>query len=793
MRLGTSRCCFLSLFSGLLFWAAAERATALAGGREQALVDFMEKLRVEEYEHDRERFDALQDAVQASGEDGDQKLASIALGVHYLPSNHKLALEYLASAEKSCREQDQLLPIVRFYLASARYRAGSFKEAAAMAESLLQSDLGDNWKRGVYALLLDSLQESGDLDKLLTVYQEYARRYQYHRRDERHARYAVEAYEKRGKLDQAIDQLEQMAENYPATEDARWAFQKLVDWSCDKPRGARPRYAFSRRLLTSISRNAVLNFGLREFIVAQTSVPLEVAPGQIRLMTASERADLFFRARFYDEAYAETLKIYDAEQAVKGSKRLPFVLFELGRINLRRGDMMLASRYFAQFIAAYPKHQQLANAQEYLGDAFKYLGMPGLAARQYADAASTAKDKLTRFEQFWNSYRGGDLPGALKMLETPHYLVPRRGDAPELLTYWHARILEKLGRKAEAEQKFRQILDTGADGYYATLVAAQYPELVKGAGQVAVAKTDAPMPAFRAVTTRESSRYAAPGRKGLSAKLLSPQERNPTIASDLRVVDELARVGMLDAAENQLSDLKWSDYVGRQDAFEAVSRLAWSIEDYQTARRIRFAGFSSLRTVPSNWFDFLRHQATNADEWRLHYPLAFDRILATLADKIKVDKLFVLSIMRAESWYTKDARSQVGARGLMQLMPYTAIRIARQLNDGAFDVQDLERPEVNISYGSYYLDKLVRYYGGNQFAAAAAYNGGPVVVNRWIEACKSCTTEEFVESIPYRETRRYVREVMKNYAQYARLYNGEATFKTLPKLPERFPEGEEIF
>jgi soluble lytic murein transglycosylase len=115
------------------------------------------------------------------------------------------------------------------------------------------------------------------------------------------------------------------------------------------------------------------------------------------------------------------------------------------------------------------------------------------------------------------------------------------------------------------------------------------------------------------------------------------------------------------------------------------------------------------------------------------------------------------------------------------------------LHDDTFDVLDLTKPEINIGYGGYYLDKLLRYYGGNPYLAAAAYNGGPLNVNQWLEACGSCSSDEFVEAIPFRETRRYVRQVMTNLAQYGRIYAGKMTLPSLPRLPKHLPDGEEIF
>jgi soluble lytic murein transglycosylase len=149
--------------------------------------------------------------------------------------------------------------------------------------------------------------------------------------------------------------------------------------------------------------------------------------------------------------------------------------------------------------------------------------------------------------------------------------------------------------------------------------------------------------------------------------------------------------------------------------------------------------------------------------------------------------------MRSESHYNPEAQSGVGAQGLMQIMPATAVHIARLLGDSAFNLADLKEPRVSIAYGAYYLQKLLKYYGGNYGVAAAAYNAGPIAVNNWIEACRGCDLAEFVESIPYRETRRYVKSIMKNLVTYKAIYGGTQFKPNDLVMPAQLPEGETLF
>ena len=112
------------------------------------------------------------------------------------------------------------------------------------------------------------------------------------------------------------------------------------------------------------------------------------------------------------------------------------------------------------------------------------------------------------------------------------------------------------------------------------------------------------------------------------------------------------------------------------------------------------------------------------------------------------------------------------------------------MNDGRFELSDLHRPEVNIGYASFYLRRLVDYYKGNPLLAVAAYNGGPISVDRWVHSYGHLETDEFVETIPFRETRRYVKSVFRNFNQYKSVWQQSKALASLPKVPDGLGGGE---
>ncbi len=765
---------FIPLFLGMF---ALFVPVAHGGVREEAVRSLMDQLRADEWSAQDVRVQALHQTYGDSGDAKDKRLVSLALGVNYLESNPRLALQYLTSAELASRETEALMPIVRYYLAEAKLRAGAPADAVKIADSLMSKEPGPAWSKRLYGLLIESYSQLGDSAKLVEAFQAYSEKFSFSRRQEILAKMAAEAFEKQDDRKKAVEVLEELARSYPSTAESRWAFHKLEDYACDSRKSTgKDRYYFSRRLLLHLSQNIVLGTGLKDLIIAAAERPMVLDDDQTRLLSNEEKAEFLFKARLYKESLGYVKQIYDEEVRKPEPKSLPNLVFEMGRIHLRMYEPMQATRYFSNFLFDYPSHPMAPRALESLGDAMKYLGQPLAAAQNYAAAAAMKDSPHLRWQHFWNLYRGKDLTGALALLETPGYVAPREGDNALTVTYWHAKLLERVGQTAEADAKYREILSSEAETFYAQVIAMTRPDLTK----------DLKSPPPKGETRRFSLAARLVSKEATSAADFAPL--NP----ELKVVDDLLKVGLRETADVQLAGLKNATYA-QEDSFAAASRISLALNDYQSARRIRYSPFSALKQMPSNWLDFLKHQSDNSDEWKLYYPIAFEKIVAPIAAKIRINPFIILSVMRAESFYNREARSGVGAQGLMQLMPYTAVKIASLLKDEAFDVRDLGNAHTNIGYGAYYLDKLLRYYEGNPFVAVAAYNGGPMVVNQWLDSCKDCSADEFADSIPYRETRRYVREVMKNYAQYARIYAGKAPFTELPALPTELPDGEEIF
>ena len=154
--------------------------------------------------------------------------------------------------------------------------------------------------------------------------------------------------------------------------------------------------------------------------------------------------------------------------------------------------------------------------------------------------------------------------------------------------------------------------------------------------------------------------------------------------------------------------------------------------------------------------------------WNVAYPTGL--LPAIRAQGVKrLDPYLAAAIIREESQYDGRAVSRVGAIGLMQVMPATANAVTHRWGLPGVSRDDLFDQETNIRIGVRYLEELLEQFAGNFIAAIGAYNAGPVVVQKWLAMNLGREADEFVELIPYQETRQYVKRVLRSYREYLRL------------------------
>ena len=192
-------------------------------------------------------------------------------------------------------------------------------------------------------------------------------------------------------------------------------------------------------------------------------------------------------------------------------------------------------------------------------------------------------------------------------------------------------------------------------------------------------------------------------------------------------------------------------YLARREWYAAVQRM----DTDEKARIAQFAhdlGWHGRAIITVAGTPYL-------DDLDLRFPLAYQDQITKQATSAEVDPAWLFAVVRQESAFMPDARSPAGALGLMQIMPQTGETIARSLNSRLKSSRQLLEPATSIRFGSHYLRSLLDKFSGHRALANAAYNAGPRRVEQWVSASEVVPGDVWVDTVPFTETREYVRRI----------------------------------
>lgn len=160
---------------------------------------------------------------------------------------------------------------------------------------------------------------------------------------------------------------------------------------------------------------------------------------------------------------------------------------------------------------------------------------------------------------------------------------------------------------------------------------------------------------------------------------------------------------------------------------------------------------------------------------RSFFPLEYEESILRYSKVYNIDPNWIASVINTESKFNCDAISSKGAMGLMQIMPDTGAWIGELIGVDNFEDSMLMDPDININFGTWYLNRLSNDFNGNYDLILASYNGGPGNVNRWLGDEQYSDDGRSLRNIPFNETKNYVKKVKLNYKMYKFLYDLEVT------------------
>ena len=332
------------------------------------------------------------------------------------------------------------------------------------------------------------------------------------------------------------------------------------------------------------------------------------------------------------------------------------------------------------------------------------------------------------WDKAWNAYEAGDLVTATPLFKyiSETYTNPNVRRQSE---YWFARSIERQGRQEEAT------------AIYQRLASAPYLDI------------------YAAHSVGRGAKREEPKGNPLRAQRPDWSEvAEKEMPDELRLAYELTAL-----SDRRTARLEIQKNVNAKNRKYAEALLA---DHYQHAGAVVPMYLAIRRAWPE--LATVEQDKVPQHFMKMYYPLRYQDWIMEYSKKVGVDPHLVMGLILQESYYEPKAKSRVGATGLMQLMPPTAKEISGRLRV-PFGAARLENPEVNIQLGTYYLKTLINTFGGSVPLAVASYNGGQGNVMKWRRAEPKRPLDEFLESIPFPETRNYVKRVTILRSTYARI------------------------
>ena len=431
--------------------------------------------------------------------------------------------------------------------------------------------------------------------------------------------------------------------------------------------------------------------------------------------------------------------------------------FQLGRAVLRQGDPTRAIGHYeaAAKLAPFARVADdalIAAAQAYL-ELDDALGARASLA-QLLDHPNAPDTRATaRFMLGWLERQAGHFQSALAQFsqltaegpnETSEDLFGRSA-------YWHARTLLDAGQRDAASAEFMELFRSLPLTYYAQQAVARLQEIDPRAADTLVDELRDSDPKIGLWMSIQPELKAAEFERAV--ELLRVGEPS-------RALDELTALGMFD---KKASDALYLTGAALLQEFGAPAQAT-------TFARRRVGAI--MRTQPKG--------ETRA-MWRVVFPQAYSPLIDNVARNAGLPPAFVRAIAREESSFDPNAVSTAKAYGLIQVISSTAKAYARPLRL-PHDPGSLKNPEVNLRIGTSFMRDLFERYDQNPALVPAAYNAGNGACDRWLRERPTVALDEWIEMIPYFETRRYTRRVLQTYGVYNWLDEAK-----LPGLRPRLP------
>lgn len=614
-----------------------------------------------------------------------------------------------------------------YYQADSLSRTGQHDQALATARRVLKEYPGSSLSRQLLQMEADILFARQDWPSALAAYLGFVEKYA-SGTDAVQALFRVAACrEKLNEKNAAASLYRSIWLNSPASSLAPQAAEKLrllADAGVPAP-------PFTREELL---HRATTLAELRQYdaaLAAFDAIPPGTSDDDLSARILLKKGQTLFKVRRYRDADRIFSRLMKSGQ---GRSRDEIIYWQSRALDKLDRDNE-AVQTFLQLTESFPRSPLADDALMQAALILKEHGdtaqATALLERLLSSYPASEYKQRALWETGWLRYLKRDFPSAAERFKTLAELPEMR----EKALYWLGRSYEGSGNQEYAGAVFAMLSREFPAGFYTV-------RYVKGA------------------ESRDSA--------------VSPPDFIQTVPvpAGFGKIKALITLGMYTEARKELAVERKQP--GGQQGVAALARLYLEMEDYKSP--IGLVKPEKLSAVT----------ADNLLLWNLSYPLPYRKSVGEQAGSNGIPESLIYAVIRAESSFSPSIVSPAGAVGLMQLMPATAKQIAG--GKGEFSSAALTKPEFNILCGSRHLRDLSKLHDNSLVLTVAAYNAGSGSVNRWRKKFGSLREDEFIENIPYSETRDYIKKVLLNADFYHRIYNLKPAVLAAPRdLPRKTP------
>jgi soluble lytic murein transglycosylase len=414
-----------------------------------------------------------------------------------------------------------------------------------------------------------------------------------------------------------------------------------------------------------------------------------------------------------------------------GARRL-YLLMELAR---NRNEAEEQQRIVSQMETSFPHSQWLAEALLSSGNMYMLKRDYPTAVKYYSYLAThfpeSTNAAAAHWRAGWLSYRQGLYAEAARLFDEQIKLYPTDKETVAAI-YWRGRLFETQDHKpANAVTNYRALVRAYQPYFYAQMARRRLSTLgdAQAVAEPQMDRMQAPLVPVLEESFPTDSLHLA------KARLLANAGLNDYIAAEIAADPDSSSWSAL--AEAQI-------YASYGETYRAMRALK---------KALPYAASAPIKSIPLAY-------------WHILFPKAWWENIKAESEKNNLDPYLVASLIRQESEFNPSVVSYANAYGLMQLLPVTGKQMAKEEGIKNFQTFQLLDPEMNIRLGCRYLREMLNKLGGVQEYALAAYNAGDERVVDWQSAGPYSGIDEFIESIPFTQTREYVEAILRNEETY---------------------------